>query len=83
MRNLRRFSKSPKTALIIGIILLTCGILETTESVIEDILHLEIGVHHGVILFALSHIFIAIIHMLDGAENIEASQLEKQLDEEI
>ena len=77
----KHFFESPKTSLATGIILLVAGILESTESFIEGLLGIEVRVTHGIIIFALGHIFIAIIHIVEGMENIEISQLEEEIQE--
>ena len=68
---LRRIIKSPYTTLTTALILLVSGIFEVSETVLEDILQMEIRAHHGVLLFALVQIFVAIEHILSGLEGIE------------
>ena len=68
---LRRIVKSPYTTLFTALVLLVSGLFEALETVLEDVLNIEIRIYHGVFLFALVQIFIAFEHIMEGLEGIE------------
>ena len=76
---MRSFLKNPRTSLIIGTILLFCGIIEAFEAIAIEFVGFNIGLHHGVLLFALSQVFVAIIDIFEGLEDIEIAQLAKEM----
>ena len=67
---LQRIAKHPYLNIVIGLILLYSGISETVHELkgLEDF---KIGVHHGVILFAILHIFKTLLHVFEELEYIE------------
>ncbi len=80
-KKLKAILKSPYFSLIMGAILIFCGIMETAEFALEHFIGIEIGTQHGLIIFGMSHILISMIHIVDGLENISLSQLEKEVQE--
>ncbi len=82
-RGLKKFLESPKTSLAIGIMLLAAGIFEATETmiekVVEELLGFDIGAHHGVMIFGLSHILLAVVHILEGLEHVGVAEMEKDV----
>lgn len=60
--------KSRYMNMIVGIILIFCGIMEITETALEAFLHVEVGAHHGVIIFGLQQVLISITEIIEGAE---------------
>lgn len=67
---IKKFIDNPKTSLVMGIILLITGVLESMETVLEEMMGLEIGIHHGIIIFAFARILDAIAHLYEGIEDI-------------
>lgn len=78
-KSLRRFLKNPKTSLVIGIILLFCGVMEGVETVFEKVIGLHIKMHHGVMLFAIAQILLAFVHIIDGIEDITLEEVEEEI----
>jgi hypothetical protein len=57
--------------LISGILLILCGILEGTETVVEDYLNIEVKGHHSIILIGVIHFIYALTDILDGVLTME------------
>jgi hypothetical protein len=79
LRRIKKILKNPYTSLAIGFILLMCGILEGIETMFEDIIGMEIGAHHGVIVFAVAQIMLAFVHILDGIEDIVVAEMVEEV----
>jgi uncharacterized membrane protein len=59
----------PRVRLLVGFLLLFAGICEISETVIEEFIGVEVRMAHGMIVFALSQVFVAITHILEGIED--------------
>jgi hypothetical protein len=81
LRCIKKILTNPYTSLVIGFILLLCGILESVETMFEDIIGIEIGAHHGVIIFAVAQIMLAFVHILDGIEDICVAEIVEEVGE--
>jgi hypothetical protein len=69
-KNLKRIVENPYLNLAIGLFLLYSGISETVYE-LKNVNNFRIGVHHGVILFAILHILKILPHLTEGMEHIE------------
>ena len=70
----RKFSaifNSPATEVIIYAILLVATILELYETTLENILNIEIKIHHGIILFSLVKIFEAAMDLITARKEMK------------
>jgi hypothetical protein len=78
IRTLQRIAEHPYLNIVVGLILLYSGIFETVHELkgLEDF---KIGAHHGVILFAILHIFKALPHVFEGLKYIEKAGKEKRI----
>lgn len=70
IRTLQRIALHPYLNIVIGLIFLYSGISEAVYE-LKDLEDFKIGAHHGVILFAILHIFKALPHIFEGLEYIE------------
>ena len=69
-RTLQRIVENPYLNLAIGIFLLYSGISETVYE-LKNVKNIKIGVHHGVILFAILHILKILPHIIKGIKDID------------
>ncbi len=60
----------PTTRLFNGIILLLTGLLEFGESTFEEMLHWDIGIHHGIIVFAITKVFGSLAEIFEGGAKV-------------
>lgn len=60
----------PIAKFIAGGILLLSGILELSESAIEEFLHWDIGVNHGIIIFASAKILGSLAEIIEGRDRV-------------
>lgn len=70
----RKFSaifNSPATEVIIYAILLISTILELYETTLENILNIEIKIHHGIILYSLVKIFEAAMDLITARKEMK------------
>lgn len=68
--NLKRIFSDPRFNLVLGVLLFAAGILEIFDTVIEDILHIEIKTAHGIMIFSISQIVISFTHIFEGIDNM-------------
>ena len=64
-----RFLARPQVRLIVGFLLLFAGICEISETVIEEFIGFDVKMAHGMMIFALSQVFVSITHILEGIED--------------
>ena len=55
-RALKRFVDHPVTKLGVGLILIASGLLETCDTVLDDLHHLRVRVGHGVVILGLVNV---------------------------
>lgn len=77
MKRITNFLNSPTVKLVTAIILLVSGTLELTESALEKLLHFEVRVHHGLIIFGLAKTLGAIAELIEGREKVVKAREEK------
>ncbi len=66
IQKMEKVAKNPHFEAIVGIVLLTTGIIEAGDTIFEDIASGDIGAHHGIILLGFAHAFKAIPAILGG-----------------
>jgi hypothetical protein len=74
---------SPHFSMGLGIVLVLCGILETTETFIEQFMVIDVKGHHGIIIFGLGQIMKSLVDILEGVEGLVVAKDAKTLEEEI
>ena len=70
VRTLKRVVENPYINLLVGFIFLGSGIVEITSE-LKELGHVEFGLHHGAIIFALMHILKTIPEIFEGLEYVE------------
>ena len=65
-QKLRRFVDHPVTRLTMGLILFSTGFAEAYQSLSHDLAHLEVGAHHGVMIFGLFSMFSSLPDLIEG-----------------
>ncbi len=70
MKTLKRIVKNPYLNIIVALLFLYSGISETVSE-LKELEGFRIGVHHGVILFAILQIFKTIPDLFEGLEYID------------
>ena len=55
-RALKRFVDHPVTKLGVGLILIASGLIETYDTVLDDLHHLRVRVGHGVVILGLVNV---------------------------
>lgn len=53
MERLRRFIENPYTNLIVGLILFFTGLSDAWDTLYDDLAHLHIRVHHGIMIYGI------------------------------
>ena len=66
IQKMEKFAKNPHFDAVIGIVLLTTGIIEAGDTIFEDIVSGNVGAHHGIILLGFVHAFKAVPSILGG-----------------
>ena len=61
-----RIIHSDYTNLIMGILLVLCGLFELFQDTVHNILGIRIGAHHGIIIFGLFQVVNALIAIVQG-----------------
>ena len=74
---------SPHFSMGLGIVLVLCGILEITDTFIEQFMDIEVKGHHGLTIFGLGQIMKSLVEILEGAEGLVLAKGAKTLEEEI
>jgi hypothetical protein len=65
---LRAFVDHPTTRLVVALILILSGFIETLDTVKEDVTHLKVRVGHGIILLGFVNAFSSLPAVIDGIE---------------
>ncbi|MCU7905947.1 MAG: hypothetical protein KZQ76_08820 [Candidatus Thiodiazotropha sp. (ex Epidulcina cf. delphinae)] len=76
----KRFAGDPRVQMTTGLILIATGVLEIFESAFVEMFGWSIGTHHGVMVFGAVHVLYALTRILEGLENIEISELSKEVE---
>ncbi len=80
---IQKIIRSPYFSFAMGMMLLLCGILEATETIIEDFVNVEVKTHHGLILFGFGQILKSITDILEGTESIVVTEAVEKVEEKI
>jgi len=75
---LRGILKHPATSIVVGIALVVVGICDAYETVFEDFIGVDVGVHHGLIMFGSIKVLEALLLVLEGTESLV---LEEEIEE--
>jgi hypothetical protein len=67
-RALQRFVDHPVTKLVVGLILIASGLIETYDTVLDDLHHHRVRVGHGVIILGIVHVFASLPEVIEGIE---------------
>lgn len=73
IRSLRRITESPLLNVLVGVIFLSTGLLESIDTLETDLAQWNFHTHHGAIIFGLFH---ALKHLPDVFEGVEYLQKE-------
>ncbi len=69
-RGLKRIVENPYLNLIVGLLFLYSGVSEMLHE-LEELEEHKIGVHHGVIVFAVLQIFKTLSELFEGLEYVD------------
>lgn len=82
---IKQLIRNPIVTMVIGLLMVICGLFEAIETTFEKFLGFNIGAHHGIILFGSIQVLYALLLMVEGLENIgvaaEESELEREIEE--
>ena len=59
---------NPYLNVVVGFLLLATGLAEAGETLFEDMANLDVGAHHGVMIFGLIHAFKSLPAIVLGIE---------------
>jgi hypothetical protein len=65
---LKRFVDHPTTKLVVGLILIASGLIETYDTVLDDVHHLRVRVGHGVLVLGVVNVLASLPEVIDGME---------------
>lgn len=65
-----RIVNHPHYSLILGLVLMSCGILEGLETTLEDFFAIQVEGQHGIIIFGFGAVLKALSDILEGSEEI-------------
>ncbi len=72
---LRRITKNPSINILVGIIFLATGLVETWR----ELDNLTIGTHHGAIFFGLLHVLKYFPDFIEGADYLQKNRATKNI----
>jgi hypothetical protein len=76
---LKAFVEHPTTKLVVAIILIVSGLIETLDTVKEDVSNLRVRVGHGIILLGLVNAFSSLPPVIDGIERwLKAAEIKRE-----
>ena len=85
LRRIGKFLSRPQVTLVVAFLLLFAGLCELGETVFEEFLGVEVRAAHGIMLFAISQIFISLTHILEGIEDFaivaEAEEVKREVED--
>jgi hypothetical protein len=67
-RALKRFVDHPVTKLGVGLILIASGLIETYDTVLDDLHRLRVRVGHGVVILGVVHVLASLPEVIEGIE---------------
>ena len=67
-RALKRFVDHPVTKLGVGLILIASGLIETYDTVLDDLHRLRVRVGHGVMILGIVNVLASLPEVIDGIE---------------
>lgn len=70
MEMLRNFIENPYTNLFIGMILFGTGLSDAWDTFYTDIIHLNIKVHHGIMIFGIFNILQTLPNIFGSLEHV-------------
>ena len=70
-KKLRRIVENPFLNLVVGIILLISGLSEVWDTMWDDIVNLNLKVHHGIIIFAILQVIKSIPDFFESLEHVQ------------
>ena len=81
IKKIERFVENPYLNLLVGAMLFLSAVYEVGDTLYEDMLHLNVKVHHGIMIYS---IFVAIKSIPDIFESLErvSRSIKKDLDED-
>lgn len=80
---IKGFIRKPNVTMGVGIVLIICGLFETTETALENFFNIDVGAGHGIILLGIIQILHSIVITIEGIENVGLASEEQKLEEEI
>ncbi len=70
MRLLRRVVEHPLTNLAVAVILIVTSLAEDWTTLQEDLIHLNVGVHHGVLVLGFVKLLRVLPDLFGAAESV-------------
>jgi hypothetical protein len=74
LRLVHRVADDPRLNLCAGLILLATGLLESVALIMEDVLEMPIGAHHGIALFGFLQVIKALPDTMKGLKFVEEGE---------
>src|SRR5262245_3202980 len=65
---LRRFVNHPMTQFGVGLLLITSGLIEAHDTVLDDLYRLRVRVGHGVVILGLVHVLASLPGVIEGID---------------
>lgn len=75
--------RSPAATMTIGVVLIAFGVFETTETALEQFLHVDLGAGHGIMVLGVFQLLHSIVIAVEGVEDVSVASEERALEEEI
>ena len=69
---IRSVTSHPCTTLVTALILVATGIAEAWETIERDIVEVNVGAHHGVLVFGLVSLIGVVPDLIEGLERLIA-----------
>jgi hypothetical protein len=66
VRAIRNFVEHPVTNLSVGLLLFSSGVVEAYGSLYTDFTQMNIGAHHGMMLFGVMNVLASIPDIIEG-----------------
>ena len=67
----RRIVENPYLNIAVGLIFLATGIAEVAREIIEVEEEVNVGAHHGVVIFAILHLLRSLPELFEGLEYLQ------------
>jgi hypothetical protein len=76
---MKAFVEHPTTRLVVALILILSGFIETYDTVREDVTHLRVRVGHGIIILGFVNAFSSLPAVIDGIERwLKAAEIKSE-----